>query len=106
MSRIMPFVVLALLSGGDGAPKNTTVSLMLKNLSCQFIDKFIVRLEFNFKVPFQFQSSQLMDLDLSPYGSINTILEKAVQPVAFAAVVLASYALMKLTFWVRILCCV
>ena len=26
MSRIMPVVVLALLSGGDGAPKNTTVS--------------------------------------------------------------------------------
>ena len=104
MSRIMPFVVLALLSGGDGAPKNTTVSFMLNDtMSCQFIEKFIVTLEFNFKVPFQFQSSQLMDLDLSPYGSINTILEKAVQPVAFAAVVLASYALMKFTFWVRIL---
>ena len=103
MSRIIPFV-LAFLSGIDGAP-NTTVSFMLRlnGISCHFIDKFIAKLQFNFVVPFQFQSSQLMDLDLSPYGSINTILEKAVQPGAFAAVVLASYAFMKLTFWVRIL---
>ena len=43
-----------------------------------------------------------MDLDLSPYGSFNTILEKAGQPLAFSTIILASYALMKFTFWVRI----
>ena len=49
-----------------------------------------------------FQSSTLSDLDLSPHGSVNTILEKAVQPLSFAAVVLGCYALLKFAFWVRI----
>ena len=40
---------------------------------------------------------------MSPHGSVNTVMEKALGPVSFAAVVLASYALMKFTFWVRIL---
>ena len=51
-----------------------------------------------------FQSSTLSDLDLSPHGSVNTILEKAVQPLSFAAVVLGCYALLKFTFWVYLAC--